>query len=258
MANPIQVIKSSANLTCDGCGKVPEICAVRFKVAPGVEVVVCAKPRSGSYGRGHYEYDPRILCLRRAHARANVCAGCGYAYSEHYPERAYGAVCSDCRSALERVTTVAGDEPGVYALDWSLIGSHYPETVRVRKIPGLAEPPETYSRRVLDLVARVAAASGPRRIGRDVEAGRDFVQTTVLASQRGQSAHTGHVRVELDDGQREAVETLGEAIRQLVDAMYAQGRRDGRDLLGGIARGEYSIGDFTECIEKWESEEENA
>jgi hypothetical protein len=63
-------------------------------------------------------------------------------------------------------------------------------------------------------------------------------------------------RIELDDEQRAAVEELGAALRGFADTMYYQGRRDGRNLLGGLASGEYSIRDFEEKAKRWTDEEE--
>jgi len=242
--------------TCEGCGKPferaygyntrPIVASV--EIAPDVTVNVCGSTHNNAlYYRPMDGYAPKLSCLRKAFETHSACPGCGTEHSrgERGP---YDAVCDNCRDTLIRARDTLGDKPGSYCLDTSLITEQYPSD-RASECPDGAPTPSQCVDELLDTIVRIAAANGPRHSGRDVEWG------AVLGADH-RSAHSGMPRVELDDGQRVAVEELGSAIRKLTQAMYHQGRRAGRNLLGGLATGEYTIREFEERQKYWSDEED--
>jgi hypothetical protein len=242
---------------CDGCGKPFEQrdgysgwrdVSADVEVAPEVQVTVCGSTRYNKfYYAGEFEYAPKLPCLRKAFEAKNVCPGCGEEDTGRGP---YDVVCPDCRDALARSKEIVGDRPSNYCLDVSLITEHYPES-SPHRWPKDKPTPRECADELLDIIVRIAAAQGPRHTGETTTYGFGAVLGTGRTS-----AHSGMPRIELDDEQRAAVEELGAALRGFADTMYYQGRRDGRNLLGGLASGEYSIRDFEEKAKRWTDEEE--
>lgn len=234
--------------TCDGCGKTltrinsgeiygPGPDGVTVEIAPDHVITVCAVNRfvAMTFRTTESTSNPKMPCLRRAWEKASVCPGCGA--NDANP---FEGLCDACATLLARARTTLADEARPHCLDRYLVSSVYP-----------SDDAGAAADALLELIVDVAAATGPRR-RRDRGRGRVLTTDRSRASSGG---HTGMPTVELDDGQAKAVVALGAAIRKLTDAMYAQGRKDGRDLLGTLARGELSVNDFNERVEKWADRE---
>lgn len=232
--------------TCDGCGKAlkhinsgeiygPGPDGVTVEIAPDHVITVCAINRyvSATFHTKDSTSNPKVPCVRRAWEKASVCPGCGT-----HVGTPFEGLCDGCATLLTRAKTTLADEARPHCLDRNLVSSVYPSGDASKAADAL-----------LELIVDVAAATGPRRR-------RDRGRGRVLTTDRSRtSGHTGMPTVELDDGQVKAVVALGAAIRKLADAMYAQGRKDGRDLLGTLARGEMSVHDLNERVETWTDRE---
>lgn len=251
--------KLSENV-CDGCDKQFEMgpnqysgdkedIAAEIEIAPDVIVTVCGSTKNNyHYYRHETRYAPRVGCLRKAFEKKNACPGCGD--EREGGEGAFSPVCGDCADHIERAKTVLGDRPSMYSLNTSLIASHYPASSSYDY--GKGQTPSDFADKLLSLIARCAAAKGPRKGPDDDLHGHHGVPLP----REGRGGSFGRVAVELDEAQHAAVEELGAAIKTFTDAMYHQGRRDGRDLLGGLASGAVSISDFADKHQSWNEEEE--
>jgi hypothetical protein len=239
---------------CEGCGKNFELTKKRYssgyedlsaqiEIAPDVFVTVCGSTKNNAYWRHDTEYAPRIGCLRKAYERKALCPGCGT--PRGYGEGAFSPVCADCDELIQRAKTTLGDRPTTYSLHVNLVSSVWPESLGY----GNDESPRDFAKNLLDTIARIAQCTGPRK-GPD-----ELTSSRGICLGGGKSSH-GQVAVQLDDKQRAAVEALGAAVKTFADAMYRQGRKDGRDLLTGLATGAVSISDFADKHQSWNEEEE--
>jgi hypothetical protein len=239
---------------CQGCGKPfrqvkqsytvgTKPLATDVEIAPDVIVRVCGSERNNDYYADGGDYAPRVGCLRKAFEKAAVCPACGN--ERRYGRGAFSKACGTCLEKISRADK-EGAPPKRYALNFHLISpSRYPSSARVFG----DRTPSDVARELLQTVARVAAASGPRRGPDDLESchGIDLPKSHYSPS--------AAAAVELDEHQRDAVVRLGELITEMADAMYMQGRKDGRDLLGRLASGDVSIREFEDRHEAWKDEE---
>ncbi len=245
--------KAKTQVKCDGCNAPlqhvdmgPAFTSpngVRVQIAPKTTVTVCATMRySGlTFREKESTANPKLPCIRKAWEKAQACPGCGTIVNP------FEGLCSACRDRLSRAQEMLGDRPTNYALDVSLVSGVYPESLHQN---GKELSPRWRADELLTLITRAIASAGPRRMQLTSGYGRVLGDTGCRAT-----AHGGMPSIELDDGQKAAVQSLGAAIRAFADAMYHQGRRAGRDLLGGIAAGKLSIDDFSERIQRWDAEE---
>ena len=235
---------------CDGCSKElehvdshPDYCrspdGVRVELAPDAKVVVCATSRypNMTFHSVEATVNPRLPCIRKAWEKAHVCPGCGEC-NHHNP---FEGLCNDCADALARAKETLGDRPAAYCLDTSLVSSVYLGRDDKEDVIGT----------LLDGLTRIASARGPRSRGKDVGWGK-----TLTGDGKHHKAHTGMLRIELDNDQREALEQVTGQIRALVDTSYLCGRKAGRDLLGNLADGTYSIAEFSDQHARHTKEED--
>lgn len=249
--------KQYSESTCDGCGKNFEIdrgsyskdkaIAAKIEIAPDVYVRVCGSSKYNSdYWRHDTQYTPKIGCLRKAFEAKNVCPGCGD--ERERGEGAFSGICGGCMELIDRAKTTLGDRPTTYSLHTDLISSTWPDSSTWTY--GKDTTPRDFSKKLLNVIARIAQSTGPRK-GPD-----DYPHGHGVRLPRTRGSDYGDVAIQLDEKQRAAVEELGAAIKAFADAMYNQGRRAGRDLLGGLATGKVSIRDFEEKHKTWSEEEE--
>ena len=231
---------------CDGCGKAFEqhrgynnrkrdVCA---KIKIGEHTKVCGSSRSNRYySADSYTFGPQMSCLRKAFEKANACPGCGETDGQHtYRCRSpFSGLCSTCAEQLARANTMLTDELENYSLDETLVTSFYVDGAR----------------ELLDALTRIAAATGPRRRG------QRFGSCLYDSKDRFKRATGGMPSIEMDNGQKEALLEVAGLVKKLVDTAYLKGRRAGRDVLGNLADGTYSIEEFMDRQSRQAEEEDD-
>jgi hypothetical protein len=240
--------------TCDGCGKAFELdgssdyddyIEATIEIAPNVIANVCGSTKYNSdYHKHDTRYPPKISCLRKAFETKNVCPGCGEARQSG--DGPFGSVCSNCSGLIDRAKATADDRYLTYSLHTNLISTVWPDSSVDE-----GNAPRDAAEKLLDTIARIAQAKGPRKGPDELHDGRGIRLPPKRTNTGG-----GKVSIQLDESQRKAVEALGAAIKAFAMAMYNQGRRAGRDLLGSLASGQVTIDDFETKHQRWVDEEE--
>lgn len=200
---------------------------VEGEFAPGRVVRVCR----GRGARASF-FDAKMSCLLAARKKLAICAGCG----EDVRNFVARPLCSDCQAAIERARAMdASAESKAYAIVTSGLLPYLPDGRDV-------------SKEAADLLAQIAA--GPRRCS--VNSDFDFGGTFVEQIRNGPygSHTTSDPIVEMDARQAKAVSELTKLLYELAKAYEKAGFAEGNDLLGRLAKGDTTVKDYDERVER--------
>lgn len=199
--------KVNSKVSCDGCGKAHVVDAYSGDAVWSGEVAV---GRPVTLCMGKCSGDPKIDCYGKVLWKARACPGCGKSEGKHALP---GILCQTCLKNLAE-----GEKQNHAAKVWAE-RVEVPVDVRVR----LDMDDESQVKYVSALARAVS--------GRGTEEPEVRHRMTTA---------------ELTDGQRKALAEFDVVVSDMVEAAYETGLKAGRDLLGGLARGEISVGQINE------------
>lgn len=213
-------MKPTTGEPCAGCGELTGHYPAEVYVGTN-KVAVCSKGYSDYFsGSG----TPKKTCTRKAREKARLCPGCG---EEGWDP---GTICPDCRENI-RLGQVASAPAQACYLDRAFLGPYLWE-----------------DEGVLELLCRIAAPRGSgRRWAKGLPDWAPWNTKLLGARNSNDRPTTGSFAVELDEDQREAMLSLGEALTRLSKAQRLAGVGEGSSVLHKLMKGEMTVNDINEA-----------